>query len=127
MKITRRQLERLISEVMGDDVKESAAHPHITAIRMVEALRPVIQSGNIENSLEALDALWDHLHNTSPVPTSNVPESPSEHEASWEELDDVEPLRLSAPKEDPWKLKARLGIGQGTGPYDKYGNLKRRK
>ena len=83
MKITKRQLRRLVNEAMGHDfgiidVQDGATHPHILAIRMVEALRPVIQSGNVEASLEALDALWDHLRNTSPVPTNYVPENEPE-------------------------------------------------
>jgi hypothetical protein len=35
------------------------------------------------------------------------------------------PLRLSAPTRSPWQLKAELGIGQGTGPYDKHGKRKK--
>ena len=34
------------------------------------------------------------------------------------------PLRISAPP-DPWKFKATRGIGQGTGPYDKFGKRKK--
>ena len=60
-------------------------HPHILSIRMVEALRPVIQSGNVEASLKALDALWDHLRNTSPVPTNDVPENEPGDDVEWME------------------------------------------
>jgi len=35
------------------------------------------------------------------------------------------PLRLRAPTRSPWQLKAELGLGQGTGPYDKHGKRKR--
>jgi hypothetical protein len=61
-------------------VQGGNTHPHILSIRMVEALRPVIQSGNVADSLEALDALWDHLRNTSPVPTNDVPENEPDEE-----------------------------------------------
>jgi hypothetical protein len=91
MKITKRQLEKIINEELSllaegnfeqayhdmygeEEGSDGDTHPHILSIRMVEALRPVIQSGDIEGSMTALDALWDHLHNTSPVPTNDVPE-----------------------------------------------------
>jgi hypothetical protein len=106
MKITQKQLRRLINEAMipllplaeggdspggpfeftkPDDVQDGGTHPHILSIRMVEALRPVIQSGNVADSLEALDALWDHLRNTSPVPTSDVPENTPGDDIEWME------------------------------------------
>ena len=42
------------------------------------------------------------------------------------EGEEEKPLRLSAPTMDSiWQLKAKHGIGQGTGPYDKYGKRKK--
>jgi hypothetical protein len=69
----------------SSDAVEADTHPHILSIRMVEALRPVIQSGNVAASLEGLDALWKHLRNTSPVPTNDVPENAPGDDIEWME------------------------------------------
>ena len=126
MKITKKQLGRLIKEAMvpllplaevgdspggpfefnkPDDYDDGNTHPHILSIRMVEALRPVIESGNVADSLEALDALWDHLRNTSPVPTNDVPENEPGEDEGWDP-DGRDPLAMqndATEEQEEWR------------------------
>ena len=46
-------------------------------------------------------------------------------EVEPEEEEEVEPLRLSAPTEDPWKFKKRLGIGGSV--HDRLGGPRHRE
>jgi hypothetical protein len=83
MKITKRQLKQIIKEELfsmeeGDYAEHvegegDSNDPTIVAIRKVEALRPLIETGDVGGALSLLDQLWEHLREMSPVPTSNVP------------------------------------------------------
>jgi len=83
MKITKTQLKQIIKEELSSmEEGDYAAHvegegdsndPTIVAIRKVEALRPLIETGDVGGALSLLDELWEHLRGMSPVPTSNVP------------------------------------------------------
>ena len=109
MKITKSQLKQIIKEVLNEMHQQ-----------------PLAVAGGPHQKLQGYT--YDRLNGVHVLDTYN-PRSDYGGELdkaiAQVHAQEEEPLRMGAPKEDPWKLKKRLGVGGSV--HDRLGGPRHRE
>lgn len=123
MKLTKSQLNKIIREVVNEVSGKQRAHDERVAAQ---------KAWRAEADQIARELGWPARARWS---DGNDPNNPGyvgywiQDNDTQEHIQNVEspekPLHLSAPKEDPWKLKKRLGIGGSV--HDRLGGPRHRE
>ena len=122
MKMTKSQLKQIIKEELNefmDDPDPGDQAEYEGLIEQIGVSEDFNRLLTLNNRLgiepeEMLRMLFDMSH--------RVGDEPQQDQADQEE---EEPLRIGTPKEGPWKLKKRLGIGGSV--HDRLGGPRHRE
>jgi hypothetical protein len=125
MKITKQKLKQIIKEELGKSLKEEVDSPWWVdemdrVITEIDQLHKAIKRDHPDD----LELFEDYLNQNIELTTQawqKDRQPPAEEESEWE----AETLYLSAPKEDPWEFKKRLGIGGSV--HDRLGGPREKK